>query len=112
MHNDMTEIGQRVQQLREDRGLTQAQLAELLDLADGSVVSKIEKGTRGLGAFELAKLCEAFELRSDQLLFGTGEEKPVGVMLRATGNGDVDRVVARVEEAFADLRYVRDLVES
>ena len=112
MQNDMAEIGQRVQRLREDRGITQAQLADHLELADGSVVSKIENGARGLGVFELAKLGEVFGLRTDQVLFGTPDEKPVGVMLRATGDEDVARVVARVEEAFADFRYVRDLVES
>jgi transcriptional regulator with XRE-family HTH domain len=112
MTDEMAEIGARIQRLRKERDLTQTELAEALDLGDDSIVSKIENGTRGLAATELADLCALFGLRSDQILFGTPEEKPVGTMLRAEGDEDVERVVARVEEAFADLRYVRALVES
>jgi transcriptional regulator with XRE-family HTH domain len=112
MNNDMAVIGERIKRLRADRELSQADVAARLDLADDTVVSKIEAGTRGLAVTELTQLCELFGLRSDQILFGTAEEAPVGAMLRVTESADAQRVVKRVEEAFNDYLYVRALVES
>lgn len=112
MNNDMAAIGDRLKRLRIDRDLSQAEVATQVGLPDATVVSKIEAGTRGLAVTELARLCELFGLRSDQILFGTADEVPVGAMLRATEGTDAQRVVARVEEAFADYLYVRALVES
>lgn len=111
MQDDMAEIGQRIRELRGRRGLTQGQVAEAIGAADDSVVSKIEHGTRGLAAAELASLCEYFGVASDEILFGRDHE-PAGVLLRATDDVDAARVVEHVEQAFADLRYVRALVES
>lgn len=111
MDNHMQEIGQRIRALRDERGMTQGELAKALGMGDESVVSKIENGVRGLAAAELAEVCVFFGVRSDTLVFGTSEE-PVGALLRSEDDADARRVVERVEEAFADLRYVRALIES
>ena len=112
MSNEMAVIGERIRRLRTDRELSQADVAAQLRLADDTVVSKIEAGARGLAATELAQLCELFGMRSDQILFGTVEEVPVGALLRATDSVEAQRVVDRVQEAFEDYLYVRALVES
>jgi transcriptional regulator with XRE-family HTH domain len=112
MEDNMLEIGLRLRELREARGATQAQIATLIGASDETVISKIENGKRGLGSYELATLCEYFGVASDSVLFGSSAEAPVGALLRADCGEDATRVVARVEEAFADLRYVRSLVES
>lgn len=112
MDNEMALIGERIKRLRTDRELSQADVAAQLQLADDTVVSKIETGARGLAATELAQLCELFGMRSDQILFGTEDEVPVGALLRATDSAEAERVVERIEEAFEDYLYVRALVES
>jgi transcriptional regulator with XRE-family HTH domain len=108
MKNDMVEIAARIRALLEERGDAQADLARVLDV-DESAVSKLLSGRRGLAAAELAALCEHYGVRSDTILFGAQEEL-VGAILRADEDADAARVIARVEEAFADYRYVRALV--
>jgi transcriptional regulator with XRE-family HTH domain len=109
--NDMPQIGARIGALRTQHGMTQAQLADSVGFTDKSVISKIESGTRGLAAAELARLCECFGVQSDEILFGSERAEPAGVLLRGEGP-EAERVVKRVEEAFADLRYVRALIDS
>jgi len=108
----MIEIGRRIRSLREERGATQAELAVALEMTDESVISKIENGVRGLAAAELAGMCNFLGVRSDAIVFGATTGEPAGALLRAESSADAQRVVERMEEAFADLRYVRALVES
>lgn len=105
MKDHMVEIAARIRALLEERGATQADLASVLEL-DESSISKLLNGRRGLAATELAALCEHYGVRSDLLLFGVRDD-PVGVVLRAA---DHPRVLGRIQEAFADYRYVRALV--
>ena len=110
MKNDMKEIGGRIRALLEERADSQADLARLLDV-DGSAVSRLLKGERGLAAGELVAMCAHYGVSSDQILFGVADEELVGAVLRADAGADASRVVQRVEEAFSDYRYVRALVE-
>lgn len=110
MRDDMPEIGPRIRELRVRRGITQAELADAIGASDASVVSKIESGVRGLAANELAAICARLGVTSDHVLFGGASA--TGVLLRAEASADARRAIARVEDAFADLRYVRALVES
>lgn len=105
MKNDMVEIAGRVRALLDERGATQADLARVLSL-DESSVSKLLNGRRGLAVTELASLCEHYGVRSDTILF-EARGAPVGALLHAEVHAPV---VVRVEEAFADYRYVRALV--
>ncbi len=61
------EIGSYVAELREERGLSQQQLAERLDVHK-SAVSRIEAGERGLAVDELAIIAELFGKTADQIL--------------------------------------------
>jgi transcriptional regulator with XRE-family HTH domain len=109
MKNDMVEIAARIRALLEERGDKQAELARVLDI-DESAVSKLLSGRRGLAAAELAALCEHYGVRSDVILFGA-EEEMVGAILRADEDATAAAVIAQIEGAFADYRYVRALVE-
>lgn len=67
-----TELGRRIKQAREQRGWTQIQLAEAIDLAQ-SAVSRIETGERTVDSLELAEIARALrvsvlELLEDRLL--------------------------------------------
>jgi transcriptional regulator with XRE-family HTH domain len=109
MKNDMHEIAERVRGLLDERGEAQADLARVLEV-DDSAVSRLLKGDRGLAAGELAAMCAHYGVSSDQILFGRSENERVGAILRADAGADATRVVERVQEAFADYRYVRALV--
>lgn len=106
----MEMIGSRIRELLEDRGDTQAILARVLSI-DESAVSKLLAGRRGLAAGELLALCEHYGIPSDQILFPEREQQPAGVVLRADAGADAQRVLKRVEESLANLRYVRALTE-
>ncbi len=110
MKDDLKEIGGRVRALRKERGLSQADLACVLDV-DETAISKIENGKRGLATAELAQLCEHFQMSSDELLFAE-QGAPAGVLLRAADGARTQRILERVERAFADYRYVKALIES
>lgn len=60
-------IGRRVKALRESNGLSQVQLAEILNLNDRQSVSEIENGRRRLSAAELVKIVQRFETTLDSL---------------------------------------------
>jgi len=109
MQNDMPEIGARIRALLEDRGETQTQLGQVLGI-DATAVSKLLSGRRGLAVGELAALCEHYGVKSDIILFGAEEVDQVGALLRADLGADAADVIARVEKAFEDYRYVRALV--
>jgi transcriptional regulator with XRE-family HTH domain len=109
MKNDMNEIAGRIRALLDERGESQADLARVLEI-DGSAVSRLLKGQRGLAAGELAATCAHYGVSSDHILFGAADEEQVGAVLRADNDADATRVVELVEAAFADYRYVRALL--
>lgn len=65
------EIGCRVQEVREQRGLTQEKFAELLDVGVQHV-SKIERGVAGTSLVTLKKICQILDVSADYLLLGIG----------------------------------------
>ena len=67
--NSMTKIGLRIQKLREDAGLTQAQLAKILNVRR-EVVAKWETGLQDLKTTYTIKLADFFNITCDELLRG------------------------------------------
>lgn len=61
------EIGKYVSRLREERGLSQRELADHLSV-DKSAVSRIEAGERGLAVDELAAIADLFGKTADEIL--------------------------------------------
>ncbi len=61
------EIGVRLRALREAREMTQAELAQLMGTKN-TVVSDIERGTRGLTLHQVARLARALSVSTGDLL--------------------------------------------
>lgn len=76
-------IGKRIRELRNEKGWTQARVAELLQLKGHEfsdlTVLRIENGNRFVPDYELKALAELFEVSYEQLLDGKtdDEEDPV-----------------------------------
>ncbi len=67
------QIGQNIRQIREDAGLTQERLADILGIGDKHV-SAIERGAVGLSLPTLMRICEALSVSADRVLFGARDD--------------------------------------
>ena len=70
----MTNYSKRIRDLREDRDLTQQQIARVLRTSQG-YYSKYELGKRALPIEHLIKLCEIYNVSADYILGFTDEPK-------------------------------------
>jgi len=68
-------IGERVRVIRRERGLTQAELAELLDTHFTSI-SQIERGLRGITVQQLVKLANALNVTPNEILLNGNATNP------------------------------------
>ncbi|RKI42279.1 XRE family transcriptional regulator [bacterium D16-51] len=66
--------GERIMVLRNDRGYTREQLAELADISD-KFLYEIETGKKGFSAVTLMNLSKALEVSLDYIMTGTGSRK-------------------------------------
>ena len=66
------EIGQRIKKMRTNHNLTQAQLAESLNISV-NFLSEIENGKKGLSQETICKICNFFDISADYLLMGKDE---------------------------------------
>ena len=69
MTNTKTEIGRRIRNFRLTNNLTQAQLAESLDIST-NFVSEVETGKKNISLEILFRLCQYYNLSADYILFG------------------------------------------
>ncbi|MCI9273643.1 MAG: helix-turn-helix transcriptional regulator [Clostridiales bacterium] len=67
------EIGKRIKQVRENAGLTQEKLAELLQISPQHL-SNLERGTVGISVSTLKLLCDTLYVSVDFMLLGTTPE--------------------------------------
>lgn len=72
MGYDYTVIGKRIRKIREDKGLTQEDLAEKLDVSN-AYISKIERGRTTLSLERLSGLCRVLEESPEYILQGTDQ---------------------------------------
>jgi transcriptional regulator with XRE-family HTH domain len=90
-------VGQRIRDARDRAGLTQAELANAIQV-DRSVVTKIETGSRRVSALELARVAEALEERIEWFV----EDGPPAIVsrrnLRDAGapSPAIDKLVERI----------------
>jgi len=68
MKIDYRKIGRRIRDARKEKGLTQEQLAELVNLSTDHV-SHIEIGSASLSLAALLAFCETLGVSADQLLY-------------------------------------------
>lgn len=69
MDNYRIAIGKRIRSFRLSQNLTQAQLAESLDVST-NFISEVENGKKGMSQDTLYRLCREYHLSADYLLFG------------------------------------------
>ncbi len=75
------QIGANIKRARENAGLTQDKLSEMIGLGVKSL-SAIERGTVGISLASLCKLCQVLSVSSDDLLFGPAEHRDMGELSR------------------------------
>ena len=63
------EVGRRIRALREQRALTQVELAQVLRVTQSNV-SEMERGVRGLTIHQVVKLAKALRTSTDAILVG------------------------------------------
>jgi transcriptional regulator with XRE-family HTH domain len=75
------EVGKRIAEVREERGLTQRQLADKAGLSV-AFLSEIENGKRNLSSKKLLRIADELNVSTDYLLRGehtTIEEQPIAI---------------------------------
>ena len=87
------EIGRRLQALRQERRMTQVELAEVLG-AHAASISQVERGIRGLTVQQIVKLARALKVSTDTILGATRAAKEV----RRSKNPRLLRRLDRIEE--------------
>ena len=87
--NPQTDLGKRIKEEREYRGLSQEDVARYLGVSR-SAVSLIESGSRRVSAEELSRLAELYQTTMENLT-GRGEEaaEPEGVRLIARATAEL-----------------------
>jgi transcriptional regulator with XRE-family HTH domain len=63
------QVGQRVRAIRQKRGLTQQELADLLG-TNQSHVANVERGERGVTIHQIVKMAKALQASTDEILLG------------------------------------------
>lgn len=76
-------VCQNIRRLREGAGFTQGKLAQYMGV-DQSLVSKIEKGERGLSVDALEKLATLFGVTTDQIEAGPVPESRLAIAFRGS----------------------------
>ena len=99
--------GDRLSELRKDKGLNQDELGEIIQKGKGSV-SRYEKGTRQPDVETLKRLADFFGVSTDYLLGRTKYPRIMEQMPRAVLVDDLPKAdAAKVEEYAALLRAER-----
>jgi transcriptional regulator with XRE-family HTH domain len=86
-------IGERLRAIRRERGMTQAELAEVLDTHFTSI-SQIERGLRGITVQQLVKLANALQVTPNELLLNGKGSSPA----LSTRSSRILRRLQRLEE--------------
>lgn len=98
------QFSQRVRELREQRGLTQKELAELLEVSP-SYVNKVERERLHFGDYPSAKfihrLAEELEADEDELLL-LADKVPDAIRQRIRERPDVFNAVAELDDKAMD----------
>ncbi len=91
---DTLEIGKRIRKLRREKGLTQEQLAEQLNVSTVHL-AKIETGKRGCSLDILIGFAAFFNTGLDYLAFGKATEKEL--------RGEIDAAIHALERLRSSL---------
>lgn len=106
---DMSRVAERLFCLREERGLSQAAVADALGFNDRQTVSQLENGERALKPAELVALAKLFEMPLDQLVDPFRLSQKVQFSFRMAPGASKDLVSSFEERAKAWIGAYREL---
>ena len=89
----ITNLGLRIKELRTQKGLSQKQLATILDLKTSTIVSAYEMGDRAPSLKTLIRMANFFNVSTDYLL-GVAPQTPVN--LEGLTPSDAELVIALI----------------
>lgn len=93
---DSSSLGKRIKELREARGITQEQLAEILSVGT-NMVSCYERGVHVPSNKIVALMCSYFGVTSDYLLYGVSEcSEDILELIRRTPDVEKMKVLVRL----------------
>lgn len=93
---DSSSLGKRIKELREARGITQEQLAEILSVGT-NMVSCYERGVHVPSNKIVALMCSYFGVTSDYLLYGvSGCSEDILELIRRTTDVEKMKVLVRL----------------
>ncbi len=81
-------IGSRIKAVREERNLSQTELAEALGFQSATAISLIEKGERGIPAVLLQRISEVLH-RDVKYFLGQREDAPVDIQVALRADPDL-----------------------
>ena len=96
---NLYEIGTRISSLRRQKGLTQEQLSELMDVSI-QMVSNLERGNKAIKIDNLVRISEILEVSTDYLLSGKHTKNDVALL---------SKKISRLSET--DFQMIELLVE-
>jgi len=106
------DFGARIQEYRRQRGLTQAELAEVLGCSQQQVAS-FEKGRRKIPVSSLPALAKAFGITVDELIGYRSDAKPPGRPRRVGRPSKLESQIERFSKLpRSDQRFVSRMIEA
>lgn len=99
----MNTIGERIKDLRESKGLSAKELAELLDI-NQSTYSKLENDKKSIAVSELKRITEFFRVTADYIIGTIEPEEDIVVYMRREKNmsdediNEVQMILAMMDE--------------
>ncbi len=93
---EINDMGIRIKHLRNENGLTQVEMAEVLNMSVRSYI-KTEKGKRYCGVDELVKMADVFGVSEQYLLHGVDEMSGLFRLLEAIPDKQRGFVIKGIE---------------
>ena len=105
----MKEIGKRLQELRESKGLSQSDLANYLGISQ-PLLSQIESGNRNLNLSLLDKLCSLYGCTDSYILCKSDEYNSINFSFRSKNAASEDLAcIASVHKIINNMRFLNEL---
>ena len=105
---DFTQVGDNIQRLLEQRGLTQQSLAEALGISK-QVVNKIVKGNKAINVKEIAEIAQALGVSVDDLLEVKDKESVVPDSLSFMGTVQDEETLRKINRIRAAIDEIHML---
>ena len=103
------ELGMRIRKARAKAGITQSELAEMMNMTDNQI-SNIERGLCEPHAEVLRRISEVLGVSTDSLLFDMVEEGPLVAKIREVEKmpPDIQNQVALIINSFVEVQRARN----